>query len=77
MLAALLAAPALADAVCPAPRCLDVVVPVPAGLVVPDSTVRVLLPTVTGPAGQDPVMEIQKTVFTNHKDSYYKECGLR
>jgi len=20
-------------------------------------------------------MEIQKTVFTNHKDSYYKECG--
>jgi len=36
-----------------------------------------LLKTVTGPAGQDPVMEIQKTVFTNHKDSYYKECGLK
>src|SRR6267378_3283861 len=36
-----------------------------------------LLKTVTGPAGQDPVMEIQKTVFTNHKDSYYKECPLR
>lgn len=36
-----------------------------------------LLKTVTGPSGQDPVMEIQKTVFTNHKDSYYKECGLK
>jgi len=36
-----------------------------------------LLKTVTGPAGQDPVMEIQKTVFSNHKDSYYKECGLK
>jgi branched-chain amino acid transport system substrate-binding protein len=36
-----------------------------------------LLKTVTGPAGQDPLMEIQKTVFTNHKDSYYKECGLK
>ena len=36
-----------------------------------------LLKTVTGPAGQDPVMEIQKTVFTNHKDSYAKECGMR
>jgi branched-chain amino acid transport system substrate-binding protein len=36
-----------------------------------------LLKTVAGPTGQDPVMEIQKTVFTNHKDSYYKECGLK
>jgi branched-chain amino acid transport system substrate-binding protein len=36
-----------------------------------------LLKTVTGPAGQDPVMEIQKTVFSNHRDSYYKECGMR
>ena len=36
-----------------------------------------LLKTVTGPAGQDPVMEIQKTVFTNHKDSYAKECGMK
>ena len=36
-----------------------------------------LLKTVTGPAGQDPVMEIQKTVFTNHKDSYSKECGMK
>jgi len=36
-----------------------------------------LLKTVTGPAGQDPVMEIQKTVFTNHRDSYYKECGMK
>jgi len=33
-----------------------------------------LLKTVTGPAGQDPVMEIQKTVFTNHKDSYSKNA---
>ena len=36
-----------------------------------------LLKAVAGPAGQDPVMEIQKTVFTNHKDSYAKECGMR
>jgi branched-chain amino acid transport system substrate-binding protein len=36
-----------------------------------------LLKTVAGPAGQDPVMEIQQTVFTNHKDSYYKECGMK
>jgi branched-chain amino acid transport system substrate-binding protein len=36
-----------------------------------------LLKTVTGPAGQDPVMEIQKTVFTNHRDSYAKECGMK
>jgi len=36
-----------------------------------------LLKTVTGPAGQDPVMEIQKTVFTNHKDSYYRECAMK
>jgi branched-chain amino acid transport system substrate-binding protein len=36
-----------------------------------------LLKTVTGPAGQDPVMEIQKTVFTNHRDSYAKECAMK
>jgi branched-chain amino acid transport system substrate-binding protein len=36
-----------------------------------------LLKAVAGPAGQDPVMEIQKTVFTNHKDAYYKECKLK
>ena len=36
-----------------------------------------LLKTVTGPAGEDPVMEIQKTVFTNHKDSYAKECPMK
>ncbi|HET7766612.1 MAG TPA: ABC transporter substrate-binding protein [Burkholderiales bacterium] len=36
-----------------------------------------LLKTVTGPAGQDPVMEVQKTVFTNHKDSYSKECAMK
>jgi len=36
-----------------------------------------LLKTVAGPAGEDPVMEIQRTVFTNHKDSYSKECGMK
>ena len=36
-----------------------------------------LLKTVTGPAGEDPVMEIQKTVFTNHRDSYAKECAMK
>jgi branched-chain amino acid transport system substrate-binding protein len=36
-----------------------------------------LLKAVSGPAGQDPVMEIQQTVFTNHKDSYYKECPMK
>src|SRR5437016_4981281 len=35
-----------------------------------------LLKAVAGPTpGDDPVMEIQKTVFTNHRDSYIKECG--
>ena len=36
-----------------------------------------LLKAVTGPAGEDPVMEIQKTVFTNHRDSYAKECRMK
>ena len=36
-----------------------------------------LLKTVAGPAGQDPVMEIQKTVFTNHKDAYSKDCPMK
>lgn len=36
-----------------------------------------LLKAVAGPAGQDPVMEIQKTVFTNHKDSYAKDCHMK
>ena len=36
-----------------------------------------LLKAVSGPAGQDPVMEIQKTVFSNHKDSYEKECKMK
>jgi S-formylglutathione hydrolase FrmB len=40
--AAITAAPALAA--CIAPRCQDVVVPLPSGVYVPDSTVRVLLP---------------------------------
>src|SRR5436309_12946664 len=45
MIAALvLGAAAGAPAVCDTPRCFDVAVPVPAGLVVPDSTVRILLP---------------------------------
>src|SRR5438093_5028298 len=45
VLAALLGSPVRATAVCDTPRCFDVVVPVPAGLIVPDSTVRILLPT--------------------------------
>jgi len=36
-----------------------------------------LLKAVAGPAGQDPVMEIQKAVFTNHKDSYSGECKMK
>ena len=40
----LLAAPWPARAACDPPRCIDVVVPVPQDLIVPDSTVRVLLP---------------------------------
>src|SRR3989449_9183897 len=44
VLAALLGAPTRSAAVCETPRCFDVAVPVPAGLIVPDSTVRILLP---------------------------------
>ena len=36
-----------------------------------------LLKAVAGPGGKDPVMEIQKTVFTNHKDSYVKDCKMK
>ena len=36
-----------------------------------------LLKAVSGPGGSDPVMEIQKTVFANHKDSYEKECKMK
>jgi branched-chain amino acid transport system substrate-binding protein len=36
-----------------------------------------LLKAVAGGPGQDPVMEIQKPVFTNHKDAYYKECPMK
>ena len=36
-----------------------------------------LLKAVAGPAGKDPVMEIQKAVFTNHKDSYGKDCKMK
>src|SRR3989442_4135644 len=42
--ATLLGAPARSAALCEPPRCFDVAVPVPTGLVVPDSTVRILLP---------------------------------
>jgi branched-chain amino acid transport system substrate-binding protein len=36
-----------------------------------------LLKAVAGPGGKDPVMEIQKTVFSNHKDSYGKDCKMK
>jgi branched-chain amino acid transport system substrate-binding protein len=37
-----------------------------------------LLKAVAGPTpGSDPVMEIQKTVFTNYKDSYSKDCKMK
>jgi branched-chain amino acid transport system substrate-binding protein len=37
-----------------------------------------LLKAVAGPgAGADPVMEIQETVFANHKDSYAKDCPMK
>jgi branched-chain amino acid transport system substrate-binding protein len=37
-----------------------------------------LLKTVAGPTPtSDPVMEIQKTVFTAHKDSYAKDCKMK
>jgi len=37
-----------------------------------------LLKAVAGPTpGSDPVMEVQKTVFTNHKDSYGKDCKMK
>jgi len=37
-----------------------------------------LLKAVAGPtASSDPVMEIQKTVFANHKDAYSQECKMK
>jgi branched-chain amino acid transport system substrate-binding protein len=37
-----------------------------------------LLKSVAGPTpGSDPVMEVQKTVFTNHKDAYAKDCKMK
>ena len=37
-----------------------------------------LLKAVAGATpASDPVMEIQKTVFTNHKDSYVKDCKMK
>ncbi len=35
-----------------------------------------LLKAVPGPGGL-PQMHIEKTVFENHKDSYYQECGMK
>ncbi len=35
-----------------------------------------LLKAVQG-AGGEPEMQIQKTVFENHKDAYYQECGMK
>jgi branched-chain amino acid transport system substrate-binding protein len=35
-----------------------------------------LLKAVAGPGGE-PEMQIQKTVFENHKDSYSQECGMK
>ena len=43
LLASLIVAPS-ASASCDPPRCLDAVVPVPPTIVVPDPTVRILLP---------------------------------
>jgi branched-chain amino acid transport system substrate-binding protein len=37
-----------------------------------------LLKAVAGPTpGSDPVMEVQKTVYTGHKDSYYEKCKMK
>ena len=36
-----------------------------------------LLKAVAGAAGKDPVMEIQKTVFSNYKDSYEQNCKMK
>ena len=36
-----------------------------------------LLKAVAGPKGKPPVMEIQQTIFKNHKDAYYKECKMK
>ena len=44
VIAALLPRPAVADAACSRPRCLTLRVPLPRGLKVPDSRIRVLLP---------------------------------
>ena len=35
-----------------------------------------LLKAVAGPGGE-PEMQIQKTVFENHKDAYWQECGMK
>jgi len=35
-----------------------------------------LLRAVPG-AGGEVEMQIQKTVFENHRDAYYKECGMK
>jgi branched-chain amino acid transport system substrate-binding protein len=35
-----------------------------------------LLRSVKGPGG-DIEMQVQKTVFENHKDAYYQECPMK
>jgi branched-chain amino acid transport system substrate-binding protein len=35
-----------------------------------------LLKAVTGSSGELE-MQIQRTVFENHKDAYYQECGMK
>jgi pimeloyl-ACP methyl ester carboxylesterase len=53
--------PTSAHAACDPPRCLDVAVPVPSGLRVPDSTVRILLP-----AGYDATSERYPVLYLLH-----------
>src|SRR5262245_25455628 len=50
-----------AQAACDPPRCLDVAVPVPSGLRVPDNTVRILLP-----AGYDAGSERYPVLYLLH-----------
>src|SRR5262249_14706127 len=50
-----------ARSACDPPRCIDVVVPVPATIAVPDSTVRVLLPV-----GYDTSLERYPVLYLLH-----------
>jgi diacylglycerol O-acyltransferase / trehalose O-mycolyltransferase / mycolyltransferase Ag85 len=53
--------PTSAQAACDPPRCLDVIVPVPSSLKVPDSTVRILIP-----AGYDESSERYPVLYLLH-----------